>query len=128
MSIRQPVTYASVEPGVVEMPVRGRPAPFIALTVGAGLVAAMAAAIGIGPFAGLHPYVVAVRAEAPATPIAARTLFPPVRPLKKVVYVTDPPPATWSSPPLQPTPLRQPTLPPVGGDDGGSGDGGGGDG
>jgi hypothetical protein len=123
MSIRQRVSYATVDPGVVEMPARGRPARFIALTIGAGLVAAIAAAIGIGPFAGLHPSVVAVRAEVPATPIAARTLFPPVPPLKKVVYVIDPPPATASRPPVRPAPARQPPTPsPVGGDDGGGGD------
>ena len=123
MSIRQRVSYATVDPGVVEMPARGRPARFIALTIGAGLVAAIAAAIGIGPFAGLHPSVVAVRAEVPATPIAARTLFPPVPPLKKVVYVIDPPPATASRPPVRPAPARQPPTPsPGGGDDGGGGD------
>jgi len=126
MSIRQRVSYATVDPGVVEMPARGRPARFIALTIGAGLVAAIAAAIGIGPFAGLHPSVVAVRAEVPATPIAARTLFPPVPPLKKVVYVIDPPRAVWSPPPAHLTPPtavpRPPTPSPVGGDDGGGGD------
>lgn len=126
MSIRQRVTYGTVEPGVVEMPARSRAATFIALTVGAGLVAAFAAAIGIGPFASLRPYVVAVRAEVPATPIAAGTLFPPVRPLKKVVYVIDPPPATAAAPrpPVRPAPARQPPPPsPGGGDDGGGGDG-----
>ena len=126
MSIRQRVSYTTVDPGAVEMPARGRPARFIALTIGAGLVAAIAAAIGIGPFAGLHPSVVAVRAEVPATPIAARTLFPPVPPLKKVVYVIDPPRAVWSPPAYLTPPTaapRQPTPPAGGGDDGGGGDG-----
>jgi hypothetical protein len=71
------------------------------LVVGAGIVAAVAAASATGPFAGLRQPARSiaatshlVRAAIPATPIDASTLFPPPAPpavIQKVVTVYDAP-------------------------------------
>lgn len=66
---------------------------FVALSVGASAASGLAAVLGIGPFAALHASANIGNTHPPGRPIEARTLFPAVQPLHKVVDVNDPPQA-----------------------------------
>ncbi|HSS93883.1 MAG TPA: hypothetical protein VLR46_07830 [Candidatus Dormibacteraeota bacterium] len=95
MDVRKPVNLRLVSMEDRRKPQRNRTGLFAALTVAAGFVCGLAAVLGIGPFSALHAsanYAGGKQpAVTPAAQIEARTLFPSVPPVTKVVNVNDPP-------------------------------------
>ena len=87
---------------------RTRLGRYLVFIFGAGVTSGMAAIAGIPPFGSFQALVGPVSATLrpmPANgPIAARTIFPPVPPVHKVVDVYDPPPPARHSDPQPPKP------------------------
>jgi hypothetical protein len=108
------------------------PWPIVVLTTAFGVVAALAAAGGVGPFSGLrqHPVQHLVSGQLRGAPLDALSLFtpPPRAVVTKNVDVYDPPPVsayraslpTATPPPGSPRPTPIPTTsePGDGGSDG----------
>jgi outer membrane biosynthesis protein TonB len=86
----------------------------LVVTLSAGVLAGVAAMLGIWPFSGLQVLATQlVHGDAPAM-IQAHSLFPPVAPVHKTVDVYDPPrpqPAP-PNPPSHPSPKPEPSPSP----------------
>jgi hypothetical protein len=116
-------------------PTRHRAWLFTLLTLGAGAGSGVAALIATTLLVNVQTLVTDVGAQNNAPPpLEARTVFPSVPPVHKVIDVYDPPAARPVSPTTQPRPAASPTphhrpSPSPTHDDGGDhgGDGGGGD-
>ena len=94
-------------------PGRNRAWLFAWLTLGAGAGSGMAALIGTSFLMNLQTLFSAIAAQDGAPPqIEARTLFPPVPAVHKVINVYDPPPAAAPSSPSPKPPRATPTPSP----------------
>lgn len=86
-----------------EEPPRKRAARFLIIILVAGTLAGVASYLGVWPFANVQTLVKQTFGGGKPQ-IAAKTIFPPVQPVHKVVNVYDPAPA--------PQPTAAPTTPP----------------
>jgi hypothetical protein len=95
MDVRKPVNLRLVSADNRRKPQKTRTGLFVALTAGAGAVCGLAAVLGVGPFSALHASANYAGGKQPVVtpiaPIEARTLFPSVPPVTKVVNVSDAP-------------------------------------
>jgi hypothetical protein len=110
-------------------PTRHRAWLFTLLTLGAGAGSGVAALIGTTLLVNVQTLVTDVGAASNAPqPIEARSVFPSVPPVHKVINVYDPPaarpssPASRPHPSAKPTPDDRPSPSPTPHDDGGGGD------
>lgn len=95
MDVRRPMDLQFLSADKRRKSQKIRAGVFAALTMSAGASCGLAAVLGLGPFGALHASAnyagTRQPAVAPTAPIEARSLFPAVPPVTKVVYVNDPP-------------------------------------
>lgn len=110
MDLRTQADLRIIRTDAPRKPRKNHTALFAALTLSAGALCGVAAVLGIGPFGAIHASASYAHSTQPTPqPIEARSVFPAVSPVTKVVNVNDPP---RQQPHSEAAPKPRPTRPP----------------
>ena len=82
---------------------------FALVVLSAGMLAGVAALLGIGPFSGTRALVASIVHPAAPGQLSAEAVFPPVHPIHQVVDVYDPPPPAAVRPVAPAPPAGRPS-------------------